>query len=136
VPIRLPPLRERREDIPLLVEHFLRRWGRQMNRVFTGFSQGALRALSTREWPGNVRELEITVERAVLLREGGTIEESDLGCADAGARAGGDEADERTRLQDALESCAWDLGAAAGMLGIDRAELFARMKGLGLGRES
>ena len=132
VPIRLPPLRERREDIAALAEHFLRRFGRQMNRIFSGFSEGALQALAGREWPGNVRELEITVERAVLLREGGVIEESDLRFVEEGSRPTAGDADEAVRIRGALESCKWDLGAAAGLLGIDRADLFARMKELGV----
>jgi two-component system response regulator HydG len=134
IPIHLPPLRERREDIPLLVDHFLRRFGRKMNRAFDGVSDAALRALSARDWPGNVRELEIAIERAVLLREGGVIDESDLRFAPRDVPPGAPPRDERGRIVAALESCAWDLGAAAGLLGLDRAELFARMKSLGIER--
>ena len=135
VTIRLPPLRERREDIGPLAEQFLRRFGRKMNRVFEGFSAGALQALREREWPGNVRQLEIVVERAVVLKEGGIIGEEDLRPgADVGRREGGSASDEAARLRGALEAAAWNLGVAAGMLGMDRAELFERMKTLGVER--
>jgi two-component system response regulator PilR (NtrC family) len=65
--IHLPPLRERLEDIPLLAEHFLAKYGEQMGKVITGISHDALRILQHYEWPGNIRELENTIERAVAL---------------------------------------------------------------------
>src|SRR3954468_7239176 len=72
--IHLPPLRDRREDIPLLVDHFVRRMNARMNLQITGTSSEAMRLLIESEWPGNVRELENTVERAMVLTEGPQID--------------------------------------------------------------
>ena len=78
VALRVPSLRERREDIPVLAEHFLREYAARSNRVVRGFSTRAMEALLAHPWPGNVRELENVVERAVALAPGSTVEESDL----------------------------------------------------------
>ena len=78
-PIQLPPLRERREDIPLLADHFLRRYGREYNRHIAGLSQEALDALTTYHWPGNIRELENEIQRLVIGAEPGAwLESSEL----------------------------------------------------------
>ena len=77
-PIFLPPLRERAEDLPLLVDHFLQRFARESGRPPKRFSAEALRAMVVYPWPGNVRELEHAVERAVLLGEGEMIGPGDL----------------------------------------------------------
>jgi len=69
VPITLPPLRQRRDDVPLLVEHFIAKYNREFNRRVKGFSAGATAALYQYEWPGNVRELENVIERAVALAQ-------------------------------------------------------------------
>ncbi|HBH04281.1 MAG TPA: DNA-binding response regulator [Candidatus Rokubacteria bacterium] len=78
VPIEVPPLRERIEDLPLLVEHFVRQYGQQFGKRVQGLSREALRALSLYRWPGNVRELQNVVERCVVLAEGPQIELNDL----------------------------------------------------------
>ncbi|MFY9398778.1 MAG: sigma-54 dependent transcriptional regulator [Desulfomonilia bacterium] len=78
IPINLPPLRERREDIPLLVKHFLNKYGKDMNPSLTGFSKKAMNLLMQYRWPGNVRELENLVERVVVLCEGTQVEPEDL----------------------------------------------------------
>ena len=67
IPIEMPPLRERREDIPLLVEHFVRRFAERTGKTIDGVDEKAMTELSRYEWPGNVRELENTIERAVVL---------------------------------------------------------------------
>jgi Nif-specific regulatory protein len=69
-PLRVPPLRERREDVPLLATHFLERYTREFGREIAGFSQAALEVLGAYDWPGNVRELENEVQRAVIQAEG------------------------------------------------------------------
>jgi two-component system response regulator HydG len=76
--IDLPPLRERREDIPLLADTFLKRFAAKNRRAIDGISQGAMEVLSTYDWPGNVRELENAIERAVVLNKGTTLVEEDL----------------------------------------------------------
>jgi two-component system, NtrC family, response regulator HydG len=78
VAIRLPPLRERREDVPLLASAFLRRLSEKNARPVTGFTPAALAALERHDWPGNVRELENTVERAVVLSRGGLVDVGEL----------------------------------------------------------
>jgi DNA-binding NtrC family response regulator len=78
VNIALPPLRQRGSDVPLLAEHFLAKYGKEMKRTFTGFTDEALTALRRYPWPGNVRELENAVERAVVLSRRPVIELSDL----------------------------------------------------------
>jgi len=73
LPLRIPPLRERREDIPLLVEHFLETHNERLNTEVEEVDPGALRLLMDHAWPGNVRELENTVERAIVLAEGSVV---------------------------------------------------------------
>ena len=86
IPIRIPPLRERREDIPLLVEHFTQRIAASLGKPDLRLDDGALDALVELRWPGNVRELENTIERAVVLATGPTIGR-DLVLLMPGARA-------------------------------------------------
>lgn len=78
VRLPLPPLRQRRQDIPLLAQHFLDKYTRKMNKNVTGISNAAMRALLNHEWRGNVRELENVIERAVIFSEGRDVEASDL----------------------------------------------------------
>ena len=73
IPIALPPLRERREDIPLLAEHFLAKYREQMEKEITGVSREAMELLLNHDWPGNIRELEKALERAVALEATPTI---------------------------------------------------------------
>lgn len=74
VPVFLPPLRERKEDIPLLANHFLKKYNNEVKKKIQGFSEEAMTLLLNYSWPGNVRELENVVERAVILAEGDSIE--------------------------------------------------------------
>src|SRR5512137_1269991 len=89
VTVRLPPLRERREDVPLLAAAFLRRFAEQNRRPIAGFTDAALRALDAYPWPGNVRELQHAVERAVVLCRGEAVDVGDLPEALRGAEAAG-----------------------------------------------
>lgn len=84
VPLQIPPLRERREDIPLLVRHILGRLREQMGREVAGLSQTAMRTLMLHDWPGNVRELENVIERAVIMERGSRIRSIKL-AAEGGA---------------------------------------------------
>ena len=72
-PVELPPLRERKEDIPLLAMHFIAKFSKKLGKKITGMSPEALEELKTNTWPGNVRELEHTIERSMLLSSGKTI---------------------------------------------------------------
>jgi two-component system response regulator AtoC len=87
-PVRLPPLRERREDVPLLAAHFLQKHARALRRDLAGFDADALRALAAHDWPGNVRELENAVERAVALAAGPAVTSRDLPAEVTGAPGG------------------------------------------------
>lgn len=78
IPVRIPPLRERRSDIPLLIHHFLDRANREGERAIEGISDEAMNVLVNYNWPGNVRELENLIERLTVLKSGGRIEISDL----------------------------------------------------------
>jgi DNA-binding NtrC family response regulator len=86
IPIHVPPLRDRREDIPLLVEHFVHRHASRAGKRITGVSQDAMAALVAAPWPGNVRELENTVERAVVLAPGQLIQVNDVDVLSASSR--------------------------------------------------
>jgi two-component system response regulator AtoC len=78
IPVELPPLRERPEDIPLLVEHFVRKHAQRMGRRIDGVEPGALERLAAYRWPGNVRELENAIERAVVLATGTVIDAASI----------------------------------------------------------
>jgi DNA-binding NtrC family response regulator len=149
VPVDLPPLRERREDIQLLAERFLTRMRENAARGPAAISRAALSALERYPWPGNVRELENAVERAVTLAEGEVIELSDLpdsivqaGRADAlrdavrSGRMAFDEAVsgfEEALLRESLERAGWNQTRAAESLGITRRQLKLKMDKYGLG---
>ena len=138
VEIRLPPLRERRQDIPLLAAHFLQRYARRYRKgAGEGFSPQAMELLLRHSWPGNVRELDHAVERAVLLAEGPLVQARDLGLSDAGDSAGALdqmslEEVERVLIQKALTRAAGNVSAAAEFLGLSRSALYRRLKRHGL----
>ena len=79
ISIHLPPLRERREDIPLLAQHFLKQHVERYRKAITGFDAGALEAMQNHGWPGNVRELDHAIERGVLMSTGKVVRAADLG---------------------------------------------------------
>jgi two-component system response regulator HydG len=85
ITINVPPLRERREDIPVLANHFVRVYAAKNNRRLEGLSDEAVRQLEAYSWPGNIRELENVVERAVVLARGARIDVADLPSEIAGA---------------------------------------------------
>jgi two-component system, NtrC family, response regulator AtoC len=135
----VPPLRERPEDIPLLVEHFSRG-----TRGARPFSAAALAALSAHDWPGNVRELHFAVERACLLAEGEAIEVGDLPpeivesapatpeASLQGEEALTNEAIDEPRVRAALERAHWRRGEAAQHLGVSPRTLYRWMRRLGI----
>jgi formate hydrogenlyase transcriptional activator len=142
-PIRLPPLRERKEDIPLLVRYLALRYGTRLGKRIPEMSKETMEGLRAYTWPGNVRELENVIERAMLLSEGAEL---DLrgSLPTTGGRLGGREPGIRT-LDDiqreyiltALERTAWRVSGergAAELLGMKPTTLEARMKKLGIKR--
>jgi two-component system, NtrC family, response regulator PilR len=134
IPILVPPLRERTEDIPLLARHFLERFSREMNKQVTRISEEAMRGLVTYAWPGNVRELENVIERAVALETTGAIMPERLPETFGAPRAAGQaslpefaegfsldrhlESIEAALLQRALDEAEGNRAAAARLLGI------------------
>ncbi len=78
IPLTIPPLRERKDDIPLLADYFLKRFSKQNSKAMTVISDGAMQSLIRHDWPGNVRELENTIQRGVLIGSGNTLQQQDL----------------------------------------------------------
>jgi len=134
VELMLPPLRERREDVPLLAQFFLDQHARRQGREVTGWSREALELLLAHEYPGNVRELENLLEAAVALAPGPRIEAEDLRLALGGSQpidrpAGGTlEEVVQKHVANTLERCKGNRAAAARELGIDRATLYRMIK--------
>jgi len=135
VEIGLPPLRERREDVPLLAEHFLSLEAPRYDRTIEGFSGAAMEALVAHSWPGNVRELRHAVERAVLMARGSVIEASDLGLRRR--REGSAPLDEltledaeRLMIERALDRHQGNVTKAAESLGLSRSALYRRLQRL------
>ena len=137
----IPPLRERREDIPLLVEHFLDRFNRKQGRALR-LEDDALQLLLGHPWPGNVRELEHALERMVILGEGDTITIDDLpsriangGEAEGAAPSRGSLADtEKAHIREMLERHGWNYSRTADALGISRTTLWRKLKEYGFNR--
>jgi DNA-binding NtrC family response regulator len=130
--ITIPPLRERREDIPLLAEHFLKKFAQSMNKPILGISPEALALLEHYDWPGNVRELQNAIERAVLVCRGREIRPEDLPLQVNEARGqtmGKTLAEvERQHIQRILQETRWNISQAARLLGIDRVTLYNKIR--------
>jgi DNA-binding NtrC family response regulator len=134
IPIQIPPLRERVEDVPILGMEFLERVSKKIGKPMTGISPQALDAMSRYTWPGNVRELENVVERTIVLAKGSHIEVSDLppNLID-GPETGGDSKlslmeNERLYILKTLAECNWNKKLAASLLGINRSSLYSKLK--------
>ncbi|MBV8518520.1 MAG: sigma-54-dependent Fis family transcriptional regulator [Acidobacteria bacterium] len=136
VEIRLPPLRDRRDDIPALAAHFLRATARRYRKQIAGFDAPALKALLDHAWPGNVRELEHVVERAVLMTGGAQIARSDLGLAPAANEGRLDDLSleevEALLIRKALVRFDGNVSKAADALGLSRSALYRRIQRYGL----
>src|SRR5215204_2335452 len=124
VEIRLPALRERREDIPALAMHFLQRRARHYRKAITGFDPTAMQALLEHAWPGNVRELDHAIERAVLMAQGSTVKGSDLGLRSTRSEGA-------ARLED-MSLDDGNVSHAARGLGLSRSALYRRLQRYGL----
>jgi two-component system, NtrC family, response regulator HydG len=131
--IELPPLRERKEDIPLLVDHFVRKFSLAMNKKITRVSPPAMSLLQQYPWPGNVRELENAVERAMVVAQEPEIREQDFTLKTK--ITNGDvktlEDIERAHILRVLEECSWNQTRAAEVLDIDRVTLHHKLKRYG-----
>jgi DNA-binding NtrC family response regulator len=137
IELRLPPLRDRREDIPVLASHFLRQHAEHYRKPLTGFDESAIKALLAHLWPGNVRELDHAVERAVLMAQGETVRAADLGL-----RTGKEgplrieemslEDVEALLIKKALARFNGNVSHAANALGLSRSALYRRLQRYGM----
>jgi DNA-binding NtrC family response regulator len=138
--LTIPPLRERREDIPLLANHFLKKFALGMNRSIAGISAAAGQMLNDHDWPGNVRELQNAIERAVLVCKTPKIEPGDLPLHvnDANGAPVGKSLDEieRQHIKRTLQESGWNVYRAARLLEIDRVTLYNKIKKYGFKREA
>ncbi|MGB0135301.1 helix-turn-helix domain-containing protein, partial [Dokdonella sp.] len=145
VELHLPPLRERGEDVPLLAQSFLERFGKRYQRDGLKFAPSAINALSAYAWPGNVRELSHAIERAVLMTSSGTLDASSLNlnaesiATGSGAMSSATgtasltvEETEKRLVRQALEKTGGNIQRAAGLLGLSRPALYRRMEKYGI----
>ncbi|MBI4823381.1 MAG: sigma-54-dependent Fis family transcriptional regulator [Nitrospirae bacterium] len=143
--IAVPPLRERKEDIPLLCAFFLKKYSQDIGRNITGISKPAMRLLLSYQWPGNVRQMENMLQRAIVVEQGDVIGEDTIKeiieespqMVDNALSAKEKlkvvkEEEEKSLIQSALKEAKWKRQDAAGILGISRKSLFLKMKKYGL----
>jgi transcriptional regulator with GAF, ATPase, and Fis domain len=135
IPIQLPPLRNRRNDIPLLARYFLRHFSAEQEKHVGRFSSEAMRRLLDYSWPGNVRELENSIEHATVLVKGADVEVSDLPAVLQQSRPKSESGspgtiaeNERRILIETLEDCSWNKKQAALQLGISRSSIYEKIK--------
>ena len=140
VEIQIPPLRDKREDIPLLVDHYLQHFAHKYSRPGLNVSQGALRKLERYDWPGNVRELKHSIERAVIMSEHRVLQPSDFFFSPAEEAGAGEfaldsynlEEVERTVVLKAIRKHGGNISHAADELGLTRTSLYRRIEKYGL----
>ncbi|WP_375293171.1 sigma 54-interacting transcriptional regulator [Bradyrhizobium sp. sGM-13] len=138
-PIEVPPLRERREDIPLLAWTFVKEFSNSMGKPIEDIAEDSMAALRDYPWPGNIRELRNVIERAMILARGPTLHiklgHTTLRPQAAGSTTGTLEAAERTHILQVLEQCGWRIrgsNGAAELLDVKPTTLESRMKKLGI----
>jgi DNA-binding NtrC family response regulator len=137
VELHIPPLRDRKEDIPLLAAHFLRQYAQRYRKTVKGFEPGAMQKMLDHPWPGNVRELDHSVERSVLISTTDQIQPADLGLESERAGAAriedmGLEEVEALLIKKALSRHSGNISHAAEALGLSRSALYRRMQKYGL----
>ena len=138
IPIQVPPLRDRRNDVPLLARNFLQKFSEEQNKIVQRFSSEAMRLLLDYDWPGNVRELENSIEHATVIVKGKYVEVSELpsGIQQAKARItkipnGSKRSimeNEKNLLREVLGECNWNKKETAAKLGISRSTLYEKLK--------
>jgi two-component system, NtrC family, response regulator AtoC len=131
ISIRIPPLRERKEDIPLLIDHFVEKFNIEMGKQIEGVTEPAIRKLMDHPWPGNARELRNIIERAMVVARGQVIGEADLDVQPATKLSGSGrslEEIEVEHIRQVLVSNQWNIQRSAGVLGIDRATLYNKIR--------
>jgi DNA-binding NtrC family response regulator len=138
IEIHLPPLRDRREDIPALATHFLRRHATRYRKQLSAFEPAAMQLLLAHPWPGNIRELDHAIERAVLLAVGEQVRTGDLGLRSGSGSAAARLEDlpledvEKLLIQKALSRYEGNVSRAAQALGLSRSALYRRIASYGL----
>ena len=133
--ISIPPVRERRSDIPLLCNYFLKKLAASINKPITKFESEAMELLKAYSWPGNVREMRNAIERAVVVAKGSSITADDLPIPPSSKALPDDqslEAVERVHIKDILEQMGWNITRSAEILGIDRATLYHKIEKYGM----
>lgn len=145
VEIRVPPLRERLDDVPVLAEHFLKKFTRETGRRIKGFTPEAVAKLQNYAWPGNVRELRNVIERAVALNDKPTLEAADIWLTLIDPTSSGNhpvlyrpstlEEMEKRHIRETLKHTDWNKSKAAEILEIERSTLDRKIKAYGLRRE-
>lgn len=142
--VKIPPLRQRKEDLALLAQHFLERYCRQERKHIQGFAEPVLRSIMNHSWPGNIRELENFVARSVLITEGAIVVSSDLPVSPgteewrAQPQIKSMAQQEKDHIISVLTSCNWKLngrGGAAEILKMNASTLRSRMKKLGIDKK-
>src|SRR5882724_6281299 len=140
IPIHIPPLRERVEDIPILGMEFLEQVAKKIGKSMRGFSSDAMDVMTRYSWPGNVRELENVIERTVILAKRDLIEISDLppnlkdGTTESAEVKLSLHENERLYILKTLAECNWNKKLAASVLGINRSSLYSKLKRYEIGR--
>ncbi|MGD2010369.1 MAG: sigma-54 dependent transcriptional regulator [Desulfobacterales bacterium] len=138
--IHIPPLRERKSDIPLLLQHFLKKYSQETAKRVDRVSADTLDLFKGYSWPGNVRELENAIERAVVLSRSRTLKAGDFAFLQSGPRVSAQKPTlkemENTYIAQVLKENNWNVTKASGILGINRVTLHKKMKRLGLKREA
>jgi two-component system response regulator HydG len=137
--IHIPPLRERKSDIPLLLTHFLKKYSQETAKRVDRVSADTLDLFEGYSWPGNVRELENAIERAVVLSRSRTLKADDFAFLQSGPRVSAKKPTlkemENTYIAQVLKETNWNVTKASGILGINRVTLHKKIKRLGLKRE-
>lgn len=132
IEIEIPPLRKRKEDIPSLAEHFLRRFRSETNKQVKGIRDEAMVLLQSYNWPGNIRELENAIERAVVLSKSQYLKKEDFGFLFRSSREEGGSVSmrdvERRHIEDILKLCRWNISRAASLLEMNRVTLHHKIK--------
>ncbi len=149
VEIRVPPLRTRKADVPILAEHFLKRFARETGRKIRGFTPAAIKAMQQYHWPGNVRELRNVVERAVALSQGSTLDVQDIWLSSLDPSTAVPQANgtneyhpkslrdvEKEHIAETLKFTEWNKSQAAGILEIERSTLDRKIKSYSLEKGS
>jgi DNA-binding NtrC family response regulator len=139
ISIEIPPLRRRKEDIPLLADHFRFRFAQETNKEIDSISREALDEMMLYDWPGNVRELENAIERAVVVGKSRSIQPQDLPIF--GSTQTKEHQDqslreiEKEHISSVLEQTNWNIKKSAETLGIDRSTLYHKIKRYGLSKK-